>query len=113
MRILMLDGNQNQAVASVHSLADSGHEVLVGEASPWSKAGWSRLCRGTFQYPNPEKDTAEFIARVSEIAKQQLAPWSCRWQKGRPCPVPPNRTFFPSEAAALYYPAQLTFRRPS
>ena len=34
MRILVLDGNQNQAVASVRSLADAGHEVLVGARDP-------------------------------------------------------------------------------
>ena len=67
----MLDGNQNQAVASVRSLADAGHQVFIGEASSWSKAGWSRFCTGTFQYPNPEEDATGFIARCSEIAKQQ------------------------------------------
>lgn len=71
MRILVLDGNQNQAVASVRSLADAGHEVLVGESSSWSKAGWSRFSQGTFEYPNPEQDSAGFIARISEIAKQR------------------------------------------
>jgi len=72
MRILVLDGNQNQAVASVRSLTDAGHEVLVGESNSWSKAGWSRFCKATFEYPNPEKDTPGFIARISEIAKQSV-----------------------------------------
>jgi len=71
MRILVLDGNQNQAVASVRSLSHAGHEVLVGEASRWSKAGWSRFCRGTFHYPNPEQDARGFMGRISEISKQQ------------------------------------------
>ena len=71
MRILVLDGNQNQAVASVRSLADAGHEVLVGESSSWSKAAWSRLCRGCFEYPHPENDSAGFISRIAEIAKQK------------------------------------------
>ncbi len=71
MRILVLDGNQNQAVASVRSLAKAGHEVLVGESSSWSKAGWSRSCRGIFQYPDPHHDVAAFVARISEVARQQ------------------------------------------
>ena len=48
MRVLVLDGNQNQAVACVRSLAKKGHTVLVGNTSSWSKAGWSRSCAGTF-----------------------------------------------------------------
>ncbi|MCU1304266.1 MAG: hypothetical protein JWQ87_4550 [Candidatus Sulfotelmatobacter sp.] len=71
MRILVLDGNQNQAVASVRSLANAGHQVLVGESSAWSKAGWSRSCESTFQYPSPQEDTAGFLARVAEVAGQK------------------------------------------
>jgi predicted ATP-grasp superfamily ATP-dependent carboligase len=71
VRILVLDGNQNQAVASVRSLAKAGHEVLVGEAGSWSKAGWSRSCRGTFCYPDPQEDDSAFVARISEMARRQ------------------------------------------
>ena len=71
MRILILDGNQNQAVASVRSLANAGHQVLVGESSTWSKAGWSRSCQHTFQYPSPQEDATGFIVRISEIAREQ------------------------------------------
>ena len=71
MRVLVLDGNQNQAVASVRSLAKAGHEVLVGESRSWSKAGWSRSCHRSFQYPDPHRDAAGFVARISEVAGQQ------------------------------------------
>ena len=71
MRILVLDGNQNQAVASVRSLATAGHEVLAGETTRWSKAGWSRSCRGTFHYPDPQQDAGSFIARIADMAAQQ------------------------------------------
>jgi len=54
MRILVLDGNQNQAVACVRSLAKQGHTVLVGNTTSWSKAGWSRYCSDSFQYPSPQ-----------------------------------------------------------
>src|SRR6266536_3331741 len=70
MRILVLDGNQNQAVASVLSLAKAGHEVLVGESSAWSKAGWSRYCSGAFNYPDPTASGGGFVARILELASQ-------------------------------------------
>jgi predicted ATP-grasp superfamily ATP-dependent carboligase len=71
MRVLILDGNENQAVACVRSLARAGHTALVGAASSWSKAGWSRSCAGTFRYPAPEQDVAAFVARVAEVASRQ------------------------------------------
>ncbi|MFZ0772490.1 MAG: ATP-grasp domain-containing protein [Candidatus Sulfotelmatobacter sp.] len=71
MKILVLDGNQNQAVASVRSLARQGHMVRVGESHPWSKAGWSRYCSGSFQYASPESDPQRFLSDiVAEVAKE-------------------------------------------
>jgi predicted ATP-grasp superfamily ATP-dependent carboligase len=70
MRILVLDGNQNQAVACVRSLAQKGHRVLVGNTSSWSKAGWSRSCAGTFLYPSP-RDGHRLIARIAELARTE------------------------------------------
>ncbi|MBZ5683726.1 MAG: ATP-grasp domain-containing protein [Acidobacteriia bacterium] len=104
MRILVLDGNQNQAVASVRSLADAGHDVMVGEASAWSKAGWSRYCRGTFQYPNPEEDVAGFIARVSEIAKQQLGTLVLPMTEATMLPISAQRDALLSDGARLVLP---------
>ncbi|HWH59087.1 MAG TPA: hypothetical protein VN682_15780 [Terriglobales bacterium] len=69
MRVLVLDGNQNQAVACVRSLAAKGHTVLVGNTSNWSKAGWSRSCAGTFVYPSP-RDGNRMIASLAELARQ-------------------------------------------
>ena len=48
---------------------------LVGESSTWSKAGWSRSCRGTFRYPDPQDDGSGFVARISEIAGRNPARW--------------------------------------
>ena len=100
----MLDGNQNQAVASVRSLADAGHDVLVGESSPWSKAGWSRFCRGTFQYPNPEEDAAGFIARISEIAKPQPGTLVLPMTEATTLPVSAQRNTLLSDGARLVLP---------
>ena len=65
MKILVLDGNENQAVASVRSLAGAGHSVRVGAASSWSKAGWSRYASGTFTYPSPDRDPLSFVKYIA------------------------------------------------
>ena len=104
MKILVLDGNQNQAVASVRSLSDAGHEVLVGEASSWSKAGWSRFCRGIFQYPNPEQDAAGFIARLCEIAKQHHGTLVLPMTEATTLPVSAQRDLLSSVGARLVLP---------
>src|ERR1700730_2304477 len=71
MRILVLDGDQNQAVACVRSLAHQGHVVEVGESHTWSKAGWSRYCSRSFQYASPQTDPQHFIRdTVSQAGKE-------------------------------------------
>jgi predicted ATP-grasp superfamily ATP-dependent carboligase len=70
MNVLVLDGNQNQAVASVRSLARAGHTVLVGESASWSKAGWSRFCSGTLHYPSPQSRTEEFLEAIRSFVGQ-------------------------------------------
>src|SRR6185437_146797 len=72
MNVLVLDGNENQAVASVRSLAKAGHTVTVGSESSWSKAGWSRYCRRTFVYPSPELSIPAFVSSV--VAEMGLNP---------------------------------------
>ena len=73
MRILVLDGNENQAVASVRSLARAGHRVRVGASTSWSKAGWSRDAESSFVYPAPQEDSAGFVACVAEQAGMEPA----------------------------------------
>jgi predicted ATP-grasp superfamily ATP-dependent carboligase len=71
MRVLVLDGHENQAVACVRSLARAGHEPWVGAETSWSKAGWSRDCAGSFRYPAPQEDAAGFIAMVAAEASRE------------------------------------------
>ena len=66
LRVLVLDGNENQAVASVRSLSRAGHTVYVGSSGTWSKAGWSRFCAGTFRYPEPGDDIEAFVAAIGD-----------------------------------------------
>jgi predicted ATP-grasp superfamily ATP-dependent carboligase len=68
MRVLILDGNQNQAVAAVRSLAAAGHTVLAGDSTSWNKAGWSRFARATFRYPSPQLQAESFVNRIAELA---------------------------------------------
>ena len=65
MRVLVLDGNENQAVASVRSLSRAGHEVVVGAPTAWSKAGWSRHAHSAFVYPSPEVSASDFVQSIA------------------------------------------------
>lgn len=66
MRILVLDGNENQAVAATRSLAARGHRVSVGASTSWSKAAWSRSCAKAFRYPAPQMDAEKFVQVIAE-----------------------------------------------
>jgi predicted ATP-grasp superfamily ATP-dependent carboligase len=72
MRVLILDGNENQSVAAVRSLARAGHKVCVGSPARWSKAGWSCHCHATFRYPDPGQDARAFVRAI--LAKVALEP---------------------------------------
>ncbi|MDQ3134223.1 MAG: ATP-grasp domain-containing protein [Acidobacteriota bacterium] len=71
MRIIVLAGNENQAVACVRSLARAGHQVSVGAHTSWSKAGLSRDCQNSFTYPAPQADADAFVKRVVEEARRE------------------------------------------
>jgi len=70
MRIIVLDGNENQSVAVVRSLAAAGHEVIAGAESGWSKASWSRGAKASFVYPAPAKGVDLFLRRLVEEIKR-------------------------------------------
>jgi predicted ATP-grasp superfamily ATP-dependent carboligase len=48
-RVLILDGETNQALACVRSLAQAGYEVLVASDRRLPLAAWSRHCRRRFR----------------------------------------------------------------
>jgi predicted ATP-grasp superfamily ATP-dependent carboligase len=64
MRVLVLDGNENHAVAAVRSLDAAGHDVYVGADSSWSKAGCSRYSKGSFTYTAPQVSVDQFVERI-------------------------------------------------
>jgi predicted ATP-grasp superfamily ATP-dependent carboligase len=72
MKVIVLDGNENQAVAAVRSLAASKHSVVVGSDASWSKAGWSRAVHSTFVYPSPQYAVDTFVdCIIKEVSKEQ------------------------------------------
>ncbi|NUQ11008.1 MAG: ATP-grasp domain-containing protein [Gemmatimonadaceae bacterium] len=72
MRVLILDGNENQAVAAARSLGRAGYDVSVGASSAWSKAGWSRYAKTQFRYTSPSDDASLFARDV--VAEAARAP---------------------------------------
>lgn len=104
MRILVLDGNQNQAVACVRSLAAKDHNVLVGNTSAWSKAGWSRSCSGTFVYPSP-RDGNRMIERLAELARQEPGTLILPMSDATTLIISANRDVLLQSGAKLVMPA--------
>jgi predicted ATP-grasp superfamily ATP-dependent carboligase len=105
MRILVLDGNQNQAVASVRSLAKAGHEVLVGESEAWSKAGWSRSCAGTFRYPAPQADVSSFVKTIADVARQRARTLVLPMTEATTLPLSAHRDTLQAAGASFVFPS--------
>lgn len=104
MNILVLDGNQNQAVAAVRSLARAGHTVYAGEAAPWSKASWSRACSGAFQYPSPQKSVEAFIGAIARFAREKPGMLLLPMTELTTLPLSAQRDFLISAGARLILP---------
>src|SRR6266852_12334 len=111
MRVLVLDGNQNQAVACVRSLAKAGHTVLVGESKSWSKAGWSRFCHGTFQYPLPHKNATDFVSRIVQLAGEQPGTLVLPMTEAATLPLTAHRDWLFSAGARLVLPSHANVLR--
>jgi predicted ATP-grasp superfamily ATP-dependent carboligase len=105
MRILVLDGNQNQAVAAVRSLARAGHVVLAGDSSSWSKAGWSRFCRGTFRYPPPQEPASAFVNRIAQLAQTEQGTLVMPMSEATTLPLSASREVLYSAGVRLVLPA--------
>ena len=70
MRVLVLDGNENHAVAATRALARAGYRVVVGSADAWSKAGWSRYAAASFTYASPDSDPVAFVQRLVQELRE-------------------------------------------
>ena len=104
MNILVLDGNQNQAVASVRSLARAGHTVFAGEAASWSKASWSRACSGAFRYPSPKGPIDAFLQAIAAFVREMPGTLVLPMTELTTLPLSAHRDFVISAGARLVLP---------
>ena len=104
MNVLVLDANQNQAVASVRALASTGHTVFAGEAAAWSKAGWSRSCSGTIRYPSPNENVAAFLEALATFVRQRPGTLILPMTEATALPLSTHRASLISAGAQLILP---------
>ncbi|HEV3304906.1 MAG TPA: ATP-grasp domain-containing protein [Candidatus Sulfotelmatobacter sp.] len=104
MNVLVLDGNQNQAVASVRSLARAGHTVFAGEAASWSKAGWSRSSSGMFRYPSPQGPVDAFVQSIATFVRERPGTLVLPMTEATTLPLSTHRDFLISAGARLILP---------
>ncbi len=104
MNVLVLDGNQNQAVASVRSIARAGHTVFVGEAASWSKASWSRASSGAFRYPSPQGDVGPFVEAIADFVREKSGALVLPMTEATTLPLSAHRDFLTSAGARLVLP---------
>jgi predicted ATP-grasp superfamily ATP-dependent carboligase len=60
--VLVLDGDENQAVACVRDLSRAGYQVAVGDIFAMPKAALSRHASRRLRYRSPRTDVVGFIA---------------------------------------------------
>ncbi len=69
--VLILDADENQAVAAVRDLGRAGHHVSVAESFRWPKASFSRFSRTCFQYRSPRTDRRGFCDDLLAFQSRQ------------------------------------------
>src|ERR1700755_1669543 len=111
MKVLVLDGNENHAVASVRSLARAGHTVLVGASTSWSKAGWSRDAAGSFTYPAPQDDALAFVHCIAEIAAREPGTLILPMTERTTLPLSQHREMIYATGARMVLPPHETVLR--
>jgi predicted ATP-grasp superfamily ATP-dependent carboligase len=104
MNILVLDGDQNQAVAAVRSLARAGHTVFAGESASWSKAGWSRACSGKMRYVSPRENADTFLESLVTFLRQHPGTLLLPMTEATTLPVSANRDTLIGAGARLVLP---------
>jgi predicted ATP-grasp superfamily ATP-dependent carboligase len=111
MTVLVLDGNENQAVAATRALAAAGHRVLVGSDTTWSKAGWSRFCAGTFRYAPPDVDAAQFVTSIRSALANCGGAVVLPMTERTTLPLSAMRTEIVSAGGRLVLPSHETIQR--
>ncbi len=111
MRVLVLDGNENHAVAAVRSLARAGHAVIVGASASWSKAAWSRDASSRFTYPAPQEDALAFVRCIAAIACREPGTLVLPMTERTTLPLSQHRDLIEAVGAAMVLPPHATVLR--
>jgi len=111
MKILVLDGTENQAVACVRSLAAAGHNVRVGSPSSISKAGWSRYSAGSFRYVSPEESVSDFLRDIVAEVKRFSGALVLPMTERTTLPLSGARQQITDAGGAFFLPAHSTVLR--
>ncbi len=74
MTALILDAHLASALAAVRSLGRRGVTIIAGGERKTAMSFYSKYCQRSFIYPNPLKDPAGFVKKVTAIAKQSGQP---------------------------------------
>ena len=69
--VLVLDGNQRSALATVRSLGKREIPVIVGDESVPTLAGSSKYCHENMVYPSPYSMPEEFVEAVKNFSVQR------------------------------------------
>lgn len=111
MNILVLDGNENQAVASVRSLTLQGHRVSVGAPTSWSKAGLSRYCSRHFTYVAPQDNVKAFVSNIVEQLQRAPGALVLPMTERTTLPLSAYRDIIVNEGGLLVLPPHDTLLR--
>ncbi len=94
MSVLILDGESNAGLAVARSLGRKGIEIDVAGKTGLSPAFFSKYCKNSFVYPNPEKNLKGFVNNLKKIVERK------KYEMLIPCtdftiiPITLHRKFF-------------------
>jgi predicted ATP-grasp superfamily ATP-dependent carboligase len=71
-RVLVLDGQTNQALACVRSLGRAGFDVFVASHYRWPIGAWSRYCRGSFRLVDQTREAYAALRRWAHTVGVQI-----------------------------------------
>jgi predicted ATP-grasp superfamily ATP-dependent carboligase len=94
MKVFVTDGAQNHALAVARSLGKRGIDVVVGESSALSKAGFSRFCKERRIYPAPTRSVSAFVASLLEEVQKERYDFLLPMTEGALLPISAHREKF-------------------
>lgn len=94
MKVFITDGSHNHALAAARALGRKGWEVVVGETTPLSKAGFSKFCRQRRVYPSPSQSVGAFIGWLLDEVKRERYDFILPMTEGTLLPISTHREKF-------------------